>query len=85
MKIFIPIILTLIQFSKANTQEANDILTLNTSITKEGVEWEQPFNFFAAASASYMFVEHYSETISSSLMSGSISSNVFQTGILPII
>lgn len=38
--------------------------SIEISSNEEDVEWERPFNFFAAAGASYMFGDHYNVSIS---------------------
>lgn len=54
--------------SVAYSQEKSEkLLTENTkeeNVKEEDVEWERPFNFFAAAGASYMFGNHYNVAIS---------------------
>jgi len=42
----------------------NSLTTKNDKLSKDSVEWERPFNFFAAAGGSYMFGELYNVTIS---------------------
>jgi hypothetical protein len=56
---------TLLLFSvECSSQEIEENLDTEKPEQIDDLEWERPFNFFAAAGASYMFGDHYNVTIS---------------------
>lgn len=58
--------MTTVFFAIAGYSQSNidSLTTKNNKLSKDSVEWERPFNFFAAAGGSFMFGDLYNVTIS---------------------